>query len=272
MARRRKQTIASPALTADPGEMAVGALARGLEILRLFAPHLDTLSVAQIAVQLGLPRMTTSRLVETLVVHQFLHRIPGTDLYQPGVSCLVVGHALLASHPTLHVVRPILQSLATQLRVNVAMAAQERMEMLVVDYFASAEISSARTRIGTLAPVASTALGHAWLWAQPGSVQGQLVEQFKAYGDERTKRSIPGLYRAFKELEELGYCLLSGDGGRDAQSVASPLTISGTTQFAISCEITGNESQELRLRTEIGPALLKAISQINDAIARTPVN
>ncbi len=269
MARRRKQTIASPAPTADQSD-AVGALARGLEILRLFAPQLTSLSVAQIAAQLDLSRVTTLRLVETLAFHQFLHRIPGTDLYQPGVSCLVVGHALLASHATLRVVRPILQSLATQLRVNVAIATQERLEMLVVDYFAGTENNSSRTGIGTLAPVASTALGHAWLWAQPGSTQGQLVEQFKTYGDERTKRSIPGLYRAFKELEELGYCLLSGDGGRDAQSVASPLTISGMAPFAISCEITGNESQELRLRTEIGPALLKAISQIKVAIARPP--
>lgn len=272
MAKKRKIANSNPPLSVHGMHDEASSLARGLEILRGFRPGENSLSIAEIASSLSLPRPTTARLVETLTAHQFLRSIPGTDSYQPDISCLVVGRALLASLSIIRIVRPTLQELADRFGLNVVLGVRERLDTLCLEHCVGNNTQRFRYGVGALAPLVSTALGRAWLWAQPGVVQGELIDQIRIHADEKTKRSLPGLYRAFQEMEELGYCFSFGEWSRDVHAVATPLILDGAVRYSISCKATGIEPQEQRFRTEVGPALLSAVATIKNAIVRMPVD
>ena len=244
------------------------ALARGLEILRKFQDHNNTLSVAELSSSLGLPRPTTARLVDTLVAHQFLREVPGTGYYQPAGSSFVIGQALLASKSIIHIAQPALQELTDRFGVHVVLGVRERLSMLCLDHCTSRDGSQFRYGAGALMPLASTALGRAWLWAQHGAAQADLIKQLRTHVIATTKNYIPGIYRAFQEMEEFGYCFSLGEWVPEIHAVAAPLALDDSSIYAVSCKATGTGFNEKRLHDDVGPALLGVISKIKDAAIR----
>ncbi len=250
----------------------VDSLNRGLEILRTFRPLEGALSVAEISLRLGIPRGTVQRLAETLVTHGFLRRIPDSDHYQPDSSCLLVGHALLASAPIVRIARPILEELATKHDVHAALGVRERLNMLCLAHAAGRKaVPITLLGVGMLLPMTATALGRAWLWAQQGSTQGELIQRTKVEGGEPAARTIPGLYRAFQELEEEGFCVASGEWIRDVAAVGTAVTLNSGHSYGLVCKVSGPGFRKELLRTKIAPALMDAAAQIRDASARLTV-
>lgn len=271
MARKRKLAVADTQM-ASPGMPAEsGALARGLEVLRCFRHNEHTLGLPDVASRLGLSRATTLKLLETLAAHQFLRKARGAERYQPGVSCLVLGQALLSSQALLRIARPVLTDLADEFRLNVVLGTRERLDMLCLEHCVGRGAPRFRHGVGALLSLPATALGRAWLWAQPGGTQGELIEQIRVLADERAKRTIPGLYRAFQEMEEFGFCFSIGEWIRDVHAVATPLIVDGGALYSVSCKAIGVEPTQARLRNVIGPALLRAVAAIKDATSRSAV-
>lgn len=250
----------------------VDSLNRGLEILRTFRPPDGTLSLGEISTRLGVPRPTVQRLADTLVAYGFLRRIPATDRYQPDSSCLVVGHAMLASSAIVKLARPVLDELALRHGVHAVLGVRERLNMMCLVHAAgpgAAPISL--LGVGMQFPITATALGRAWLWAQNGSLQGDLIQRSKAEGGDQAARTVPGLYRAFQELEQEGYCVSSGEWLRDVAAVGTPILASPGRSYGLSCKVAGPGTRREILRGKIAPALLEAASQIRDAAARLAI-
>lgn len=246
----------------------VDSLHRGLEILRSFRSDESLLSLSEISLRLGVPRATTRNLVDTLVTHKFLRRVADGDQYQPDVSCLVVGNALLASSAIVKVARPIMQTLASRFKVDVVLGVRERLDMLCLGHCASGKATRLPVSVGMLLPLTATALGRAWLWAQRGSVQGDLIQSTKSERGEEGARTIPGMYSAFQEMEEHGYCLSSGDWLRDISAIGTAIILNNGATYGLSCEVSGLGSKRELLREKIGPALLEAAAQIKDSAGR----
>lgn len=246
----------------------VDSLHRGLEILRSFRSDESMLSLSEISLRLGVPRATTQRLVDTLVMHKFLFRVADGDRYQPGVSCLVVGNAFLARCAIVKVARPIMQELASRFNVDVVLGLRERLDMLCLEHCASRKDTRVRVSVGTSIPLTATALGRAWLWAQRSSVQGELIQSTKSERGEAGARTIPGLYSSFQEMEEHGYCLSSGDWLRDISAVGTVIILNNGVFYALSCKVAGLGSKKEFFRDEIGPALLEAAAKMKHAAGR----
>lgn len=265
MKRREAATLlAGPQDSRD-----VDSLNRGLEILRTFRPLEGALGIAELSLRLGIPRGTVQRLAETLAAHGFLRRVPDTDRYQPDSSCLLVGHALLASSPIVRVARPILDELAARHDVHAALGVRERLNMLCLVHAAGRKAAPiSLVGVGMLLPMTATALGRAWLWAQQGSLQGELIQRTKAEGGEPAARTIPGLYRAFQELEEDGFCIAAGEWIRDVSAVGTAVTLNNGRSFGLACKVAGPGSRKEMLRTRLAPALMEAAAQIREAAAR----
>jgi DNA-binding IclR family transcriptional regulator len=266
--RRRKTPIGPVERPQDARD--VDSLHRGLEVLRNFRPGESMLGINEISLRLGVPRATTQRLVDTLVTHKFVRQVGDSDRYQPDVSCLVVGHALVASSAIVRVARPIMQELASRFKVDVVLGTRERLDMLCLEHCASRNAARFPVTVGMSLPLTATALGRAWLWAQPGSLQGELIQRTKAEGGEQGMRTIPGLYRAFQEMEEHGYCLSSGEWLRDVNAVGTAVILNNGATYALSCRVVGLGSKKEFSLDEIGPALLEAAAKIKDAAGRIP--
>ena len=92
--RRARQREASESDGED--RMFVNALARGLEILRVFNPSYGALGNQEIARRTGIPKPTVSRLAYTLTKLGYLIYFPDTRRYQLGPAGLSLGYAILS--------------------------------------------------------------------------------------------------------------------------------------------------------------------------------
>lgn len=263
---RRRNT--SEPVDRPQGTRNVDSLHRGLEILRCFRSGESVLSLKEVSLRLGVPRPTTQRLVNTLVAHKFLRQIGDSDRYQPDVSCLVVGHAWIAGSSIVRAAHPIMQNLATRFDVNVVLSARERLSMLCLEQCTSPKATPSPVSVGMALPITATALGRAWLWAQPGSVQSELIQRTKSEGGEEGARSIPGLYRAFQEMEEHSYCQSSGEWMRDSNAIGTAVILHNGATYGLCCEVAGLGWKNELFREEIGEALLEAAMQIKNVAAR----
>jgi len=253
----------------SPSQVEVDSLQRGLEILRSFRAGEKSLQLAEILERTKIPRLSAQKLLHTLAAQHFLRYLPEPDRYEPDVSCFVLGHALRASLPILRVARPIMQALAEKLGVDVYLASREGMEMMVLEC-CCAQTQTAEFSSGSLVPLAQTAVGRAWLWAQKPAIQGEYIERIRAEADANALNAIPGIYRAFQDLAERGYCLSLGERLQDRHAVATPLIAAGGREVhALAAMATEPRSKETFFRDTVASALVDAAARIKNEMTRT---
>lgn len=247
----------------------VDSLQRGLEILRCFRTGEKSLQISDILERTRIPRLSAQKLLKTLGAQHFLRYLPELERYEPDVSCFVLGHALRASMPILRVARPVMQALAEKLAVDVFLASREGMEMMILEY-CSARTDPAGFSVGSLVPLAQTAVGRAWLWAQKPAIQGEYIERIRAEADANALNAIPGIYRAFQDLAERGYCLSLGEWIQDRHAVATPLILGGGREvLALAAMVTEPRPKETFFRDTVASALVDAAGRIKGEMPRT---
>jgi DNA-binding IclR family transcriptional regulator len=255
--------------SAPPEQVDVDSLQRGLDILRCFRAGDKSLQLSDILVRTKIPRLSAQKLLNTLAAHRFLRYLPELDRYEPDVSCFVLGHAMRASLPFLRVARPIMQELAEKLGVDVFLAMREGMEMMIVEHCGS-HVEAAEFRVGSLVPLAQTAAGRAWLWAQKPAIQGEYIERIRAEADADAMNAIPGIYRAFQELAERGYCLSLGEWLQERHAIATPLIAgAGREVLALSAMAADQRLKETFFRDTVAAALVHAAASIKNEMPRT---
>lgn len=242
----------------------VDSLRRGFDILRCFSSGEKALNLVELANRSRTPRSTTQKLVATLTAHRFLRYLPELDRYEPDVSCFVIGQALRSSLPFLRIARPLMASLARSLDVEVLAAVREGNDILLLECCAARE-DAPHHRAGTIMPLAASALGRAWLWSQRPAVQAEHLERLRGEGDEMRGRAAAAVYRAFEELERVGYCVSSGDVIHDFHVVATPLALEGTPEVVVlGCATGGPGDKEQFLRERVALALLETAARIRN--------
>lgn len=247
----------------------VDSLQRGLEILRCFHTGEKSLRLSDIVERTKIPRLSAQKLLHTLTAQHFLRALPELDRFEPDVSCFVLGHALRASLPILRVARPVMQALAEKLGVDVLLALRLGMEMMIVES-CSAHSEAADLSVGNLVPLAQTALGRAWLWAQKPAVQGEVIERIRAETDGNALNAVPGIYRAFQDLAERGYCLSLGDWVQDRHAIATPLILGGGREvLALSAVATDQRLKEANFRERVATALMDAAARVKNEMPHT---
>jgi DNA-binding IclR family transcriptional regulator len=263
MSKHGAQNPGSP-----PAQAEVDSLQRGLEILRCFRTGEKSLQLSDILERTKIPRLSAQKLLHTLAAQHFLRYLPELDRYEPDVSCFVLGHALRASLPILRVARPVMQALAEKLGVDVFLASREGMEMMILEY-CSARTEAAELSAGHLLPLAQTAVGRAWLWAQKPAIQGEYIERIRAEADTNALNAIPGIYRAFQDLAERGYCLSLDEWPQDRHAVATPLLPPGGREvYALAAMATEPRSKEAYFRDTVAAALVDAAARIKNEMPR----
>lgn len=260
----------SPAATRPAPVAAVDSLQRGLEALRCFRPGEDILGAGELAARLDLPRNTTLRLLQTLEIHGFLRRVQGTDDFSLDVECLFVGQAFLGSSQLVRRSGPVLQTLADRFKVHALLCVSEREDMLVLQHAAGSSANPLPLGAGLSLPVATTALGCAWLWTQQPAVQGEwlarLRERAPAAGGSSQAAKI---YQAFHDIENGGTCFSQDDWRKGAAMVATPLLMRDGSAAAIGFVSTAAAPGQTAFSPECCAALREASADIRDAMQRT---
>lgn len=241
---------------------------RGLEVLRAFRSDRAPLTNAELVRRTGLPKATVSRLTSTLIQVGFLRLVPGTREFELSAGALGIGHAYLVGSEWLQAAQPLMQELADQLDVSVALGIQDGIDMLYVGYSVSRKVATLRLGVGSVLPMGTTAIGRAYLWGLPAEDQTQLIAEHKRRAGAQGAQLERDIHESFAELESTGTCAVLGGYQRGTYGVALPIRAGRqATLMGLSC---GKADVELDLRSErqrIAPVLKETAARIEALLA-----
>jgi IclR family acetate operon transcriptional repressor len=148
-------------------ESSVGTLARGLDVLELFASTAPELSQKEISEALRLPMPTVHRLVALLSERGWLEREPGSRRLRLGLEMARLVPALLAGMRLPELARPHLLRLAAEAQETVNMAILEGPEVVYLVSETADRLLTSRVSVGWRLPAHCTALGKCLLAQLP---------------------------------------------------------------------------------------------------------
>jgi len=120
-----------------------------------------------------------------------------------------------------------------------------------------------RLDIGSRVPMATSALGRAFLAATPEVEREMYYEQIRQQDPAAWPALERSLQSAYEEYEQYGFCTSDGEWNRDVSGVAVPLILDGGAQVVpFNC---GGSSLRLSRRTlleNLGPRLKDVVGQV----------
>jgi DNA-binding IclR family transcriptional regulator len=246
----------------------VVALSRGLEVLRAFRPNDGLLGNQEIAARTGLPKPTISRLTYTLCKLGYLTQVPRFEKYQLAPPALALGYAALANLGVRHLSEPFREELMRQTGGAVAIGARDRHSMIYFGQARSSLTVGVQLDVGSRVPIATTAMGRAYLWALPDDERATLLRELREhYGSSRWSKMKDGVERAGEMIAKRGFAISSGEWQEDIGAAGVALRLNdGTGPYAFNCGAPAFRFTEDRLINDIGPRLLAMVRNIETAL------
>jgi DNA-binding IclR family transcriptional regulator len=241
----------------------VTALARGLEILRCFRPGEAALSNSEMARRTGMPKPTISRLTYTLTRLGYLIYSPDQGRYQLGAAVLALGHTLLANLDVRRLARPGMQDLAEYAQCSVAIGIRDRLDMVYVEACRGSAAVTLRRDAGSRIPLASTAMGKAYLCGLAQDERDFLMDHIRLQAEGNWLRIKADIEQGFKDYQDRGFCLSSGIWDANISAVGVPLVDADPARtMAFNCGgpafLLGRE----RLVEDLGPRLVQLVRNV----------
>ena len=248
-------------MASPPDRKFVGALGRGLDVLRCFGPRDRWLANQEIAARTGLARPTVSRLVYTLTQLGFLRHAHAPPKYALGNAAVSLGYSALSQIDIRRNARPLLHALSQQTHASAHLAINDGVHMQVVDtYWHSAVFV---IDIGSRVPVATTSLGRAYVCALPEEERKSILEQIRVRRPADWPLARRRFEQAFRDYEQYGFCLALGDWRRDVNAVAAPFDPrDGTKPVVVGCSGASFQLGSELLKRDIGPRLLALVGNL----------
>ena len=241
---------------------------RGLQVLRAFRCDRAALSNAELVRRTGLPKATVSRLTSTLLQVGFLRYAPGGREFELATGPIGIGHAFEAGSEWLRATGPHLQRLADELNVSVALAVEDRLEMLYVGYKVGPQVGTLRMGVGSVLSLATTSIGHAYLWGVSPSRRKILIDALRERAGEQADAVEQGIRGSFAELEATGTCGVLGGHAVGAYGIALPVLLGRERLvMGLSCGKAGLRPDLAAERRRITPALAQTARELEQALA-----
>lgn len=254
----------------------VTALARGLDVLSAFRSRDRMLGNQELARRCGLPKSTISRLTYTLTKHGYLEHADdgsGNTGYRLGSAVMALGSAMLARMDMRQQARPLMQELADHARAMVSLGMRDRLSMIYVENCRSESALTLSLDVGSRIPLATTAMGRAYLALCGDTERDELMERIRELDTTAWPRIREGIDRALAEYQELGCCTSFGEWQKEVNAIAIAFRPpGGRATMAINCGGPGfNLSPEFLLR-EVRPEMLALAARLEGmgAVPRLP--
>lgn len=268
-ASARRSKAAGPAKVAGAKAKAkadrhfVTALARGLGVLACFRASDTTLTNGEIADRCRLPKSTVSRLTYTLTRLGYLHYLEDRATYRLGAAALAVGTAMLSRMNIRQLARPMMQELADYSQAVVALGVRVQLGIIYVETCRSQAALTLSLDVGSRVPLATTAIGRAYLAVIPDEERQELLAAIKAADGPGWPRTRLAIESALSEYRRLGCCSSFGEWQPDVNGIAVGLRAGpGLPTMAINC---GGAAFNLRrdfLLDEVRPRLCALVRKL----------
>ncbi|WJY21757.1 IclR family transcriptional regulator [Fontisubflavum oceani] len=244
----------------------VTAVSRGFEVLRSFVPEGKPLGNQEIAARSGLPKPTVSRIAFTLTELGYLVYSAETEKYRLGPGVLAFAQAFGNGTGITELAKGPLQQLADDTRGTVAIGQADRHEMVYIALHRSVSRIMLRQDIGSRIPMATTAMGQAYLHALPAPRRKVRVEKLAEFmGDERQK-FLEIHERTGEELRTRGFCVVAGVWEHEINGAATAFKLDdGRSVLAMNIGGPSFWLTEENLYGEIGDRMMETREALIDA-------
>lgn len=235
----------------------VSALRRGIAVLHCFGNSARALSNGEISALTKVPKPTVTRLATTLVSLGLLRQDPETQKFSLGAGVLSLAQTFLSSLDIRAHARPHLRHLADATGGSAFLGICDGLEMVVIEACrARMSMVTVRLDVGSRLPIATSALGRAYLSCLQQAERAQLIEKLKQRSAGDWPRLNSGIEQSMHEAAVHGYCASLGELRTEINSIAAPLTLPGGESVAVNCGGPAFAFPEARLREEVAPGLL----------------
>jgi IclR family acetate operon transcriptional repressor len=184
-------------LSQDENKGSVGTLARGLDILELFAGDSPELTQTEISERLGLPVPTVHRLVKLLTQRGWLVRDPASRRLRLGLGAA----RLLPAVRLPDLAREPLRALAERTGETVNLATLDGDEVLYLLSETGSHLLTLRSHVGLRLPVHATGLGKCLL-AQLGDDEARRAAGREPY-EALTPKTVTSWAKLRPDLERI---------------------------------------------------------------------
>lgn len=262
------------ALEPSPKDGTVRVLARGLRILKAFAPRNNWLSNSEIAEIVGLPKPTVSRITAALTSMGYLSYAYATGRYRLAPPVLALGYRARVNLGVPAVARPLMQALANEHNALVVLAEHDDMAM-VCDEVCHPEhsIVSLRVHRGSRLTLPFSAAGRAYLGSLKPEDRERLCEEIARRFPADWGKVRDGIKQAAAEVAERGFCITmeSLERGVNGAGVAINLP-NASRRYVLGCAAPAYHFPREHLEKVIGPAMMVIKRRIESSFnpAREP--
>ena len=234
----------------------VTAIARAFDVLRAFTVQETMLGNQELARRVGQPKATVSRVTYTLTRLGYLTYLPQFAKYQLGVGVLALGQAVVSAS-IWRTARPLMQDLALEMDVSVALGDRDGLELLYIGNCLPDSPVALQLGAGSRLPLATSAAGRAIFAALPEQERSRILRQLEAGASAQWPVLCAGLAEAVAMHEAVGFTLSLGDWRSEVHAVGVPLVLpNGAGVLGLNCGAPAYALDRARAMQQAGPKLL----------------
>jgi DNA-binding IclR family transcriptional regulator len=232
--RKRNKPIVAPTV-GDTGQHS-SALVRGLQILRAFTPADSSLGNQDLIERTGLPKATVSRLTYTLIGLGYLIYDPVLGRYRIGPATVSLGYSGLSTSAVIYMAKPLMQALAIETGVAVAMGMRDGVEMVYVANCRPETPVTLRLNVGSRLPIWQTSMGLAYLAAMDATTRDKIVRKLVDNHPDLRDKMLGAIDRALESYARQGFVTSFGEWYSYINAVGIPFRpTDGSQLVAITC-------------------------------------
>ena len=202
----------------------VPGLERGLRLLAEFSSRERTLSAAELARRLKVPRSTVFRLLATLEMMGFVERTDGGREFRLGMAVLRLGFDYLASLELTELGRPLLDRLRDEIHYPCNLVVRDGRSIVYVAKSVASRPFASTVNVGTRLPAHATVLGRVLLEdLSLAELRALYPEERLEVYSESTPRTVEELYNMVQRDRQRGYVLHEGFFEASISTIAAPV-------------------------------------------------
>jgi DNA-binding IclR family transcriptional regulator len=242
----------------------VPGLERGLNILRLFRRARAAITPPEMARELGIPRSTVHRVVQTLEAMGFLRRLEG-GAYALGPAVLTIGFEYLGSLDIVQLSDPVLARLRDATNWSVHLAVRNGTDVVYLSRHASRAAVTSNVSVGSALPAHATVIGRVILADLSDAELAALYpkRRLDAHTDQ-TPTTLAALSRILEEDRRRGYAISTSFFERGVTAIAAPVhDRSGRVVASINAVTVDAALDDRFVRGELRDHLLAAAASIS---------
>ena len=228
-------------------------LAKGLSVLKAFAPGERSLGNRELARRTGMPPSTVARMTYTLTQLGFLQQLKAEEAYCLGPAVMALGYSARASLSFLPTAEPLMQELADEVGALVALAMRDRQAAMLTRCWRPRNTPAIWLTEGHRLPLTRSATGRTLLAASAPSPDDT--------GQTREDRAM---------LQSRGFLVSIGAWNDHINACAVPLWPHPSQEAAVFlCGAHADVLPREVLEANIGPRLLEQVRELERALGLT---